>query len=798
MLKSLRKIDLLPGVRWPEPTAALGWMKLLAGWLLLALIAFALSRATVPTGDLRLAPFAMALFAAGLAAGRNAAALLAGCMAGALAEGVGAVELSIPTGCAAILAGNLAWSAAAPAIGRLRAARRRGPRIQARSPNRFPGEERARPSDREAGLLCAALAGLGTLGPGLVSAGGDIWPSIQAVTASLAALATSPLLYVALRVGTDRRCLLPEERAGLLLLAGMLAAGVHAICPPAAVCLGSYLIIMLAPVGSLAGAGLGAALALVSGDAKVAATMGIAGGAAQLCAGEALPLRACVPAASGAAALLLLGGDPWALAGALASAPLILLTPEAARSRLAGWAKPAPEGIDPDRLASELRQHAADRLRAMGEAFGELAEGYLTPGHLPDEQALLTGLREALCDGCPGYGDCWAGERSPAARLLCDLIAQAVDWSQGEAEGPLFDGEVPPDLLRRCRRGRLIPDRVGTLLEDFARARRSELKRGREDRLVAAQFLQARRLADRLAEEQSLPIKLRSRQAARAAGVLERSGIPVSDAMMLGGPRTELLLTLREGRWSASLAEAAAARLGRAFGRIYAPEGSWGQILRFVRQPRLRAEVGAASVSRQAGVPSGDSQLIAALDGDRLLALICDGMGSGASAARESACAARLLARFMAAGADWSLAVETANQLLLNASAEEMFSTVDMLILDLATGMAEFVKLAACPALVGRGSEVLRIEGGRLPLGILERVCPASARTRLLPGDVVLLASDGVMDAAPPGALEALLRDPGEDMNALAERVLAAAAPMGRDDMTALCLRLDLRAPWVA
>jgi len=123
-----------------------------------------------------------------------------------------------------------------------------------------------------------------------------------------------------------------------------------------------------------------------------------------------------------------------------------------------------------------------------------------------------------------------------------------------------------------------------------------------------------------------------------------------------------------------------------------------------------------------------------------------------------------------------------------------MFATVDMLILDLATGMAEFVKLAACPTFIARGGEILRIEGGRLPLGILEKVQPAISRVQLLPGDIIFMASDGVMDAADPDLLmDELISSPGS-MPELVRRSLALAAGENniwrRDDMTALALRV--------
>ena len=211
-------------------------------------------------------------------------------------------------------------------------------------------------------------------------------------------------------------------------------------------------------------------------------------------------------------------------------------------------------------------------------------------------------------------------------------------------------------------------------------------------------------------------------------------------------------------------------------------------------RPRLRVERGAARSPMAAGLPSGDCCRVCRLDGARLLALVSDGMGSGPDAAGESAAAARLLTLLMRAGADPELAAEAANALLMERGVEDMFATADALILDLATGAAAFLKLAACPTLILRGGEVLQVSGGRLPLGILEGVRPQVTRARLMAGDAVLLVSDGIFDALGPDALEALLLDAADlPAGEIAGRVLAAAEAACRhpDDMTALCLRLS-------
>lgn len=756
------------------------------GWFALAGAMFLLCRAQIAG---TLAPFAMAFLSAALLAGRSTGALLAGCMAGALNGAIQSFDLRLPIGAAIVLGGCIlrerfgalpgrVLHAAARSVGwRRREARVPEPGMKARSPN----------------LASSLLAGLGVLIPGLVGAGDALWLSaVQAVAASIAAVAAAPFFGSALTVTAKRRWLDQDERAGLFLLAGALAAGLARACMPLALCACGALVILLYPCGALAGVGLGAALLLSSGgDARLACMIALGGATAQLC-GEMTrsPLAASACGAMLTAGLAL-NVSPVMLAWAGASALAVISLPETWTKEIARRAGPAPEAGDPQQLADQVRRQSVRRLRALGAAFGELAKGYLAPVALPDEQALIGRLRSRLCSGCAGYAACWTGEKNAGARFLCELIACAVS---GCDDMPMFDGEVPPDIMRRCRRGRLIPERIQEPLEDFARTRRSELKRSAQNRLISAQFTQAQKLLEGLAQRQLEPIRLRSRQAERAGAALERAGIEARSVVAFGGRGTEVVVRLQRGEWTPELARAASAQLARAFGRPYAAAGPPGPAMRFVCRPRLGVETGVACASREDGTPSGDNHMICMLDDERLLALVCDGMGSGEDAARESAVAVRLLGRFLRSGARTELAIETVNALLLNRNGEDMFATVDMLILNLSTGEATFTKLAACPTLILRDGVVRRIEGGRLPLGILERVQPEEFQTRLLPGDVLLMGSDGVMEAAGAAALGGMMLEGEEDMPSLARCAMdEAEEALGEersDDRTVICLRV--------
>ncbi len=768
------------GTRW-RTLSSRSWTERLAAPAAMLAAAVLLSRVQPAPG---IAPFALALMAAGLAVGAHPLALALGSLAGAV--GAAGFRWAAPAGTCVVLGGAAAARLARGWVRR--------------------GSGRAAPEGRALGDgAMSALAGLGALVPGAWLATGSAWESARMVGSAVMAAAAAPFFAALLQVRPARRHLMPEERVGLgtFLLAAV--AGLAALWTPAALTAG----LAGALAASGLGAGAGACAGLAAGGAMMLSSVG---------AERALALGLCGLAAGAAqsrrrwTAALALCGAELAVALATASPPTdalcglaaalgVLAVPERALARLRGWLVGESRGAcDPDRLAARLRAESGRKLRAMSDAFGEMSEGYRLPVDIPDEQSLLADLRARLCDGCPHYAECWAGEDNRAVRFLCQLVSEAIDWAAGDRAEPLFGDELPPELLRQCHRGRSIPARLGEPLEEFARKRRSEMKRSAVNQLISAQFMQAQMLLRGLADAQARPLRVRGRQAARARAALDRAGIEAADVMALrGARRMELVVALKQGRWSPELAARASAQLSRVFGRAYAPgEGGGGAEMRFVRLSRLRATAAVSCHSRQAGVPSGDSHLIRMLEGDRLLLMLSDGMGSGEAAARESAQTLRLLGRFLQADVSRALALETVNELMLARSDADMFATVDMCVVDLATGMAEFTKLAACRSLILRGGEVITVEGGKLPLGILERVQPSVYTVQLEPGDVLLMASDGVMDAIEPERLsQCLAAHSCQPPAMLAESVLRAverdADPQRRDDMTALCARIALR-----
>jgi len=127
--------------------------------------------------------------------------------------------------------------------------------------------------------------------------------------------------------------------------------------------------------------------------------------------------------------------------------------------------------------------------------------------------------------------------------------------------------------------------------------------------------------------------------------------------------------------------------------------------------------------------------------------VLSDGMGVGPKAQTESSMALRLLERMIKAGYDLSTAVGFINRLLLLRNREEMFVTIDLVVVDLFTGQLEFVKVGAAPSFIKRGREVEIVHNHTLPVGVLDQVEVEADRRTLKEGELLIMVTDGVLEA---------------------------------------------------
>jgi stage II sporulation protein E len=156
--------------------------------------------------------------------------------------------------------------------------------------------------------------------------------------------------------------------------------------------------------------------------------------------------------------------------------------------------------------------------------------------------------------------------------------------------------------------------------------------------------------------------------------------------------------------------------------------------------------VGKAQLAKDGKGVCGDSGSALLLEEGKQLLMISDGMGVGDRAAAESSAAINVVSRLLEAGLAQDTAIDTVNAALSLRGSEESFVTLDMCVVDLYSGSADFVKTGGAASFIKRGGLVRMVRGGSLPVGVLYTVDKEVLTEQLLPGDMIVMASDGLLD----------------------------------------------------
>ena len=263
----------------------------------------------------------------------------------------------------------------------------------------------------------------------------------------------------------------------------------------------------------------------------------------------------------------------------------------------------------------------------------------------------------------------------------------------------------------------------------------------------------------------------------------------------------EAYVTMHTTHGACLTAREAAAVLGQAMGRRrwYPARDSKAIVtrqtgtLRFVEEGKYQMLWGSARVPKQGQQISGDNYTFFRNIEGQVIMSLADGMGCGRQASRESERVVELTEQLMGAGFTARSSLKLVNTVLLLAGAEQHPAAVDLVCVDLNTGVLEIMKLGAAASFVMGQDRVKLLDSGDVPMGILNPVEPALLSKKLWDDDRIVMVSDGVLDALPGEEKERVMQEflealPPAGPQEIADQVLAFAQSSGgaRDDMTVL------------
>ena len=552
--------------------------------------------------------------------------------------------------------------------------------------------------------------------------------------------------------------------------------------------------------GAAVGVCAGLAMDLAAGDALYAMAFGFAGlfSGAFRRQGRLFAALAVV-LADGVVALWLWETAPGAqellYEVFIASVAFVTLPERVFRALAARLLPAADEGGD------RRRTYVKERLEGTARAFQAIYEN-LRESFLPDRDSgedpakIFHQAAQRVCARCPLRENCWQRDYQSTAGALNDSLAAMLERGKG------LSTDLPGWFASRCIHLPQFLEAVNGELSAYLYRRRYQRRLQESRAAVCRQYGELSRVLGDAALELSrelTPEPVRERRLRQYLAGREVEGDTAVFYDEHGRLRAEVLS--REGK---ALADEDTRRaLSKLFGVDLRPALTRGERGRtrvvYTQAEPLAVTAGVAAKKRDGETVSGDSGAWFKGEDGVLWLLLCDGMGSGPAAGRESDLAIRLLEKFLKAGVVPEAALKTLNSALaLRGEVQGGFTTVDLCRLDLFTGEGTVYKFGAAPTYLRKRGTVVRITGTALPAGLTAGGQPDPDATpfRLEPGDCAVMLTDGVTDGEEDGWLRGMLEGfDGVSPKDLARRILeeSAAHAASPDDRTVLVLQVGKR-----
>ncbi|MBO8126340.1 MAG: SpoIIE family protein phosphatase [Firmicutes bacterium] len=455
----------------------------------------------------------------------------------------------------------------------------------------------------------------------------------------------------------------------------------------------------------------------------------------------------------------------------------------------------------------KLRDWVSGRLATFGDVLTELARSFaqfpqdqVSTDH-PDISKLINAVSDRVCTGCVSYNRCWQDQFYCTFKNFEEVLVEA------EKHGSLQVQELPVGTKRSCTQVHKLVQAVNYLLE------LESVESSWEKKLLASREIVSNQLQGVADVVASLAQEMQERRCVKedpSKALLDaflqkqcRVQDVKADLQPDGQYKIHVLCSNCGGREECrKLAPVASTVMETPFSLVkpscgYYTGESWCELL-LLPEKAYHLEYKVVEESKSGARVNGDNHLLITLPGGKIGIALSDGMGSGSKAALESSTTLSLLENLLRAGLDRQFAVRAINSLLLFRTPEESFATLDLFLFDEHTGEAEFVKIGCQPTYIVRGSEILKVEGKSLPIGILSQVDVQIITEGLYPNDYIVMITDGVKDCAPdlPGdwfekVLENTKKQGAADFaEQLFAQCMAACDGVPQDDLTIAVARV--------
>lgn len=461
-------------------------------------------------------------------------------------------------------------------------------------------------------------------------------------------------------------------------------------------------------------------------------------------------------------------------------------------------------------LASHnLKKIAKTRMRIFSESFLKLSRTldsisvHQTKLRQNDINSIFEDISDKLCKNCKNCNKCWENKFSQTYQAACEMFEVA------ERKGTIQKEDIPDYFMQDC-----------ICIDDFIRETNRGFEIAKLNQIWSSRISESREvIAEQLKDVSSViqditgdiyeAVESPRSEEERVGRRLRSEHIHARDIMVFerGDKRKEVYLSAACHGGRCVTAKEAALVVSEALGvKMKVSDASKSVISRefenfiFVEDTKFKILTGVARAMKEA--VSGDNFSLLNMETGEYMVALSDGMGTGKVASDESEMVMSLLEQMIESGFKAETAIKLINSSLVLKSDRQTFSTIDMSIINLFTGMCEFIKIGAAAAFIKRDNWVETISSTTLPIGMFGNVDYDTVTKKLYEGDIVIMVTDGVLDSLKEenkeAAMEQLImgiksKNPQEIANRILDKTLAQSNYAPIDDMTVITAGIWLK-----
>nr|WP_139070179.1 stage II sporulation protein E [Bacillus sp. FJAT-27225] len=498
----------------------------------------------------------------------------------------------------------------------------------------------------------------------------------------------------------------------------------------------------------------------------------------------------------------------------VAAIVLFLITPSALTVSIAKYIPGTPEHTaEQQKYMRKMRDVTAKRVEQFSDVFEALSRSFAQHNPEPGEEDkeldnFLGNVTEKTCQSCFKKEHCWTRNFTTTYDYMEEIMLQ-MDQSKAS---------IPPKLAREwekhCSRPKKVLEAIHQELAVYQANQKLKKQVQESRKLVADQLLGVSEVMGDFAREIQRERENLHKQEEQILEAIQGFGLQIDNVEIysLEQGNVDIDMTLPFCNGHGECEKLIAPMLSDILGEtIVVNTEECGTFPGSLCQATFRSakaftvETGVAYAAKDGGFVSGDSFSTVELGSGKYAIAISDGMGNGKRAHDESQETLKLLQQILKSGIEEKVAIKSVNSVLSLRTTDEIFSTLDLAVIDLQNASTKFLKIGSTPSFIKRGKKVMKIQASNLPMGIVQEFDVDMVSEQLKAGDILIMMSDGVFEGPKHvGNYEMWMKrkiheletdDPQAIADLIMEEVIRSRSNQIEDDMTVAVAKIKHNTP---